>query len=60
MPCGCGKGGRKATSGDSFTSSSRFLVKNDVHDMLSFEGCLALHRQRLSGLASVVVIPLRY
>jgi len=34
-----------------------FLVKNDVQDMLSFEGCLVLYGKRLSGLPSVVVIP---
>lgn len=57
MACGCGKRGRKDASGDSFISSSDFLMKNDVHEKLSFEGFLTLHRQRFSGLPSTVFLP---
>lgn len=55
VACGCGEGGRKGASGDFYTSSSNFLVKNDVHEKLSFRGFCILYGQRLSGLPSAVL-----
>lgn len=45
-------GKEEAMPGDPFTPSSSFLVKNDAHRALSWEGCLALCREQLCRLPS--------
>lgn len=56
VACACGKGGRKRASGDLRTSSSNFLVKDDVHEKLNFDPFLILYGQRFSGLPSAVFL----